>query len=377
MSDTLQYVLDEGVIANTALTERLRVFNQRCIVGGISAFAGIGLLAWVIWAAVGWTPARNWAMLISLVEVGIVLAGLRCRRVLDHSGHSPFWLNVQIGLAGIGGVTWGSAAWFIWQDGDTQSYLAALTILIGVAGVSMVTMSSYAKAAVLFFSGIYLTPLIHVLLHPNPLTDYLKIGLVVGFIVQLGYTRELGRVVLHDVEQYARNTALVQQLHDLVMHDQLTGAHSRRYTFDRLEQLVSTRQRHGIAASAIMFDLDHFKFINDAHGHAMGDRVLRETVKAVHAQLRDGDLLGRIGGEEFLVLLPMTDAVAALQLAERLRQTIAATTVEEGATHIQMTASFGIAELKPSENHFEWARRVDGALYQAKAQGRNTVIAAQ
>jgi diguanylate cyclase (GGDEF)-like protein len=238
-------------------------------------------------------------------------------------------------------------------------------------------MSSYATATVLFFGGIYLTPLMHAVPYVSADATIIEVGLVVGLLVQLGYARELGRITTRDVEQSARNAALVERLNELVIHDPLTGAYSRRYTFEQMEQLVSIRQRHGSSASAIMFDLDHFKVINDTYGHPTGDRALCEAVRAVGAQLRDGDLLGRIGGEEFLVLLPKTDMAAARPLAERLRQTLAGASIADGTQTIKLPASFGIAELQAAESQEEWFRRVDGALYQAKNQGRNTVVAAE
>lgn len=376
MQNALQHELDEGAIALMAQTERLRVFNERCIVGAVCASAGIALLTWIIWRHAGRDRALTWALSISVVEMAVFLAGLRCRRALAGDGSTEFWKNVQFVLAGLGGVTWGSAVWFIWKEGNFQPYLATVTVLVGVAGVSMVTMSSYARATVLFFSGIYLIPLLHISLHVSPETTFVQVGLAVGLAVQLGYARELGRVVLRDVERYARNVALVERLNELVIRDQLTGAYSRRYAFEQMELLVSTRQRHGTCASAIMFDLDHFKVVNDTYGHPTGDRALHHAVRAVGAQLRDGDLLGRIGGEEFLVLLPMTDMAAALLLAERLRETLAATSIVDGTCSIFLPASFGIAELKPAESHLQWFGRVDSALYRAKEQGRNTSVAA-
>ncbi len=375
LAGSLHYALDERAIAHATQAERFRVFNERCIVGATNAFAGIGLLTWVIWAAAGATAALAWALLMSLVEAAILVVGLRCRPARADPARQDFWLKVHTALAGAGGVAWGSAAWFVWTPGQIAPYLATLTILVGVAGVSMVTMASYAKPSVLFFMGLYLMPLLHVALHPSPVAKFMEAGLVVGLLVQLSYTRELGKVVLRDVEQYARNAALVERLHKLVIHDPLTGACSRSHTFEQMERLVSARDRHGTCASMIMFDLDHFKAINDTHGHPAGDRALREVVRAVSGQLRDGDLLGRIGGEEFVVLLPMTDMAAAGLLAERLRQTLAATSIVEGSHSIHLPASFGIAELGPSENQADWIRRVDDALYRAKDQGRNAVVA--
>ena len=126
-----------------------------------------------------------------------------------------------------------------------------------------------------------------------------------------------------------------------------------------------------------MFDLDHFKAINDTYGHPAGDRALREVVRAVHTQLRDGDMLARVGGEEFLVLLPMTGIQPAHALAERLRQTLESTNIVEGSKKVFLPASFGVAELLANENFSEWLRRVDAALYQAKDQGRNSLFDAE
>nr|WP_326528563.1 GGDEF domain-containing protein [Rhodoferax sp.] len=377
METSVHPALDEVALASAVQTGRLRVFNERSIIGAISASAGIALLGWVLWASAGPTSAISLSILACIVEGSILWVAWNCRRALAGHGRPQFWMRMHFGVAALAGVAWGSAVWFVWTEGDIRSYLATLTILMGVAGVSMVTMSSYATASVLFFGGLYLTPLLHASLHPSPEATFIQVGLLLGLLVQIGYTRELGRVVLRDVEQSARNAALVDRLNELVIHDPLTGAGSRRYTFEQMEQLVSIRQRYGTSASAIMFDLDHFKVINDTYGHPTGDRALQETVRAVGTQLRDGELLGRIGGEEFLVLLPSTNMAAAQPLAERLRQTLAATSIVDGTHTIALPASFGIAELQAAESQAEWFRRVDGALYQAKKQGRNQVIAAE
>jgi diguanylate cyclase (GGDEF)-like protein len=107
----------------------------------------------------------------------------------------------------------------------------------------------------------------------------------------------------------------------------------------------------------------------------VGDRALRAVADAIRGQLREGDLLARMGGEEFLVLLPVTDQAAASLLAERLRLTLAGTSIEENGEAIYLPASFGVAELQSNEDFTEWYRRVDSALYQAKNQGRNSMFA--
>ena len=371
--DTSRFALDEVAIARQVEIERIRVFNDRSITGARTAFVGIALMLWVLVKVVGWNRAIVWGAGMSLVEGAILLAGVGCARALQREHGREHWLNVHMVLAVVSGAAWGSAAWFVWVPGEFVPYLATLTILIGVAGASTVTMSSYAVVAVSFFGAIYSLPLLHELVHPKGPSEFLIAGLLVVMPVQTWYARGLGLMLRREVEQYVRNQALVERLDDLVTHDQLTGAYSRRYMMEQLEQQVAMHERHGMPVSIIMFDLDHFKVINDRHGHPVGDLALREAVRAVQAQLREGDLLGRVGGEEFLVLLPLTALRDAHALAERLRMTLEATRIRAGAETIPIPASFGVAELHARETFSEWLRRVDGALYFAKGHGRNAL----
>ncbi|MEY4738276.1 MAG: hypothetical protein RL302_2595 [Pseudomonadota bacterium] len=376
LDDTLLALNDEAMERRV---QRLRVhgFNERSITGALSSPVAIALLGWVLTTQVDWTRGLVWVALITVVELAILYVGLRCRRALAAGADGRNWLEAHIVLAGVSGAVWGTAVWFSWQTGGFIPYLATITILMGVAGVSMVTVCSYMTATILFFGGIYLVPLLHEVVYPKPpATGYIEMGLMIIFAVQIWYARGLEKVVTRELEHFARNQALVERLHALVTHDQLTGAYSRRYILERLEQQVAIRQRHGTPASIIMFDLDYFKSINDHYGHPAGDRALREVVRAVNAQLRDGDMLARVGGEEFLVLLPMTGIRAAHGLAERLRQTLETTHIVEGTKNIYLPASFGVAEMQPKESYAEWFGRVDAALYQAKDQGRNSLFEA-
>ncbi len=130
--------------------------------------------------------------------------------------------------------------------------------------------------------------------------------------------------------------------------------------------------RYGDELSLVLFDIDHFKTINDRFGHAAGDRVLVELAGRVRAKLRESDGLGRWGGEEFLVLMPHSTDEEAHQLAEKLRRLVAETPIEGVGT---VTASFGVAQRRPLESAESLFRRVDGELYRAKQAGRNRVMA--
>jgi diguanylate cyclase (GGDEF)-like protein len=191
-------------------------------------------------------------------------------------------------------------------------------------------------------------------------------------------TLTLGAVMMANAEIIARATYAAD-------HDHLTGAPSRRAFFAMAERECALAWRKGAPLSVLLFDVDHFKRINDTHGHAAGDRVLVEIVERTVAVLRNRDGCGRLGGEEFAVLLPATSTGTALQVAERLRAALQRTpsdaAPERGADKaatigIGYTVSIGVATLEPGENIASLLSRADTALYAAKAAGRNRVMAA-
>jgi len=155
--------------------------------------------------------------------------------------------------------------------------------------------------------------------------------------------------------------------------DHLTGALTRRGFVDQAQREMERTLRYGRASSLIMIDVDHFKRVNDTYGHSIGDQVLKQIASLAETTLRPCDLFGRLGGEEFALLMPETSGAAALVVAERLRNAIAEhpMTLHGGGT-IHVTASFGVAELSASFNTLTaWLERADTMLYAAKSGGRN------
>ncbi|MFP4138813.1 MAG: diguanylate cyclase [Halomonas sp.] len=161
-----------------------------------------------------------------------------------------------------------------------------------------------------------------------------------------------------------------ERINAMAITDGLTGITNRQAFGRLLEKEMARAHRYGSPLSLIMYDLDHFKHINDHFGHNAGDDVLKALTGLVNRTLRDSDLHGRWGGEEFMVLLPETDLEAAGKVAEKLRQAIAHHRFK-GIGGV--TASFGVAQLSPGENDRSLVHRVDEALYRAKALGRNRV----
>ncbi|MEO1203280.1 MAG: diguanylate cyclase [Pseudomonadota bacterium] len=154
----------------------------------------------------------------------------------------------------------------------------------------------------------------------------------------------------------------------LANRDPLTGAGNRRAFQQKLTSLVAERKRSQAQASMVMLDLDHFKALNDAYGHDVGDRILVRVAELISLRIRASDSFFRIGGEEFVILTEGEGLSVAARLAEQLRALVAECELIPSG---QVTISLGVAELKPHESHDEWLKRADEALYAAKRSGRN------
>jgi len=160
-------------------------------------------------------------------------------------------------------------------------------------------------------------------------------------------------------------------------HDPMTGLANRRSLFQRLDAAIARSRRSGAPLSILALDLDHFKQVNDRHGHACGDQVIRAMAAVLEAALRAADDAGRIGGEEFVAVLSDTGIDEALRVAERIRASAAMTTVDCEGEPVAFHVSIGVAELGVDENAHALLGRADEALYAAKAAGRDRVEAAR
>lgn len=156
----------------------------------------------------------------------------------------------------------------------------------------------------------------------------------------------------------------------LAATDELTKLFNRRFFNDRLPTAISAARRHNYPLSIIMIDLDHFKAVNDSFGHSEGDNVLKTFADILREMIRAEDIPARWGGEEFIIILPLTNSDAAEAMAERIRVACETKSVSMHG----MSASFGVAELKNGEDEDSLIRRADDAMYRAKKEGRNRVV---
>ncbi len=194
---------------------------------------------------------------------------------------------------------------------------------------------------------------------------------IVPLITEQGWTSHFAAIQRDVTLEVQRE----QELAERASTDALTGAHNRQGFLERANHEIDRAKRYDEPLSLAALDFDHFKSINDTYGHPAGDAVLQGFSEKCHSILRSTDVFARIGGEEFVVLMPNTSPNAAYATLERVRQTIAATPVQWNDHSIQCSVSIGIAEYVPSDSTIEAVlQRADAALYQAKADGRNCIV---
>lgn len=285
---------------------------------------------------------QPWALAGTVVFVGMVLSALFV--ALYPSPAARLGVRV-VGIA----VLMGAAVWSLRSVGEGA-----------LRGVRL-----FLQGACGLIAGLAVLRLLAILLPVDParVLPFINLASMVTTLSVLAVI--CGLVLLMTARM---NEALLQ----LTIRDPLTGVFNRRGLDDAMATVLSFAKRVGRPVSVLACDIDHFKRVNDTHGHARGDEVLREFAQLLSDSFHQGELVGRLGGEEFVVVLPGADAAGALREAERLRTRVAAHRFAVGEAAITVTVSIGVATAPASQ--VSWAEliaRADEALYEAKSQGRN------
>ncbi len=336
------------------------------------------------WVLVGWfawhrTPHEGIALWLG----GFGLAWLAAQALLRGLGGerpvTPARDRRLIAAAVLDGAGWGSLAWLlIGFDASLDSWLGA--VLCGVAAINAPIYITYIRAYRAQLGAMWATVMLAALMRPShPVENELVVGLTIFCGLLATYMQQIARRVLHGIDLQLSNASLAAQLNEalqLVRHeaetDALTGQPNRRALDALLAQQAELARVAGRPFALLLLDVDHFKLINDTHGHGVGDDVLRAFAERVRLHLRHGDVCARYGGEEFVVVLPGTTLVAALEVAERLRHGVAELSLIS-VPQVRATVSIGAAQYLDGESVDQLLERADRAVYEAKRGGRNQV----
>ncbi|MDQ1812339.1 GGDEF domain-containing protein [Massilia sp. CCM 9210] len=295
---------------------------------------------------------------------------------------------VRLALVGLGAIAYVATAlrWtplqrcgFVYSTHVGAIIIAASMLhnglLYGLAGVTacLFTVSAIAIRLPTFMAIVAAPSLLFFALSAATLTPFGFINSVILYIFSLLMAATLMLAIrVFRQRAYLSEKALLYSSR----HDSMTGACNKAFLTELAEREVALARRHGRPLAVAMLDIDHFKRINDDHGHATGDEVIRQLVAACTGTLRSIDHFGRIGGEEFVAIMPETSRDDALHCAERMRGNIEQLRVSTPQGTLRFTASFGVAML--TEKHPHWSALLndaDAAMYRAKNAGRNRVAA--
>lgn len=353
-----------------ALASQVRVACQRLLVRQARrGLPGIAVAAAFVAITVGHEAGAlrfgTW-----LVVMGATLASHVVAVVHDESSPERELSWCGWPLAVLQGIAWGLTPILLWPPQQSDQLLLLGVALAVIAGVCAVTAPLRIEAALVVVPVCIATAARFVIDGGSDSTA-MAVGLVLFALALLWVQAESSRTIIELVRLRIENEALTEQLRRLADTDPLTGVGNRRRFLDALQREIDDVRARGHPAALALLDLDHFKVVNDLHGHPAGDAVLRAFTELVDSELGPTDQLARLGGEEFGVLLPGCSGVAARARLERIRSRVG-TELRVGPGTI--TVSVGIVGLRLDDDAVSVVQRADAALYRAKHDGRDRVV---
>ncbi len=384
MSDTSARTVPASPLLPASDADLVEIAREKGFVQCVQALKSLLMATpagWLLVAWFGWTRAPHDRMLAWLGGffcawlISIVLLRSMVREGPSRTRH----LRRLLTIACLDGGCWGALGWLVAGfDATLDPWLGA--VLCGVAAVNAPVYITCFRAYAVLMGSLWATVMLAALLRrAGAVEPELVVGLSIFCGLLTYHMRSIARRILDGIGLQLSNASLAGQLSaalQLVRHeaetDALTGQPNRRALDELLGQQVDMARMTGRAFSVLLLDIDHFKRVNDTHGHAAGDATLRAFAQRVREHLRQGDTCARYGGEEFVVVLPGTALVAALEVAERLRQGVAGATLTS-VPLVCATVSIGAAQHVAGETPEQLLGRADLAVYAAKRGGRNQV----
>jgi diguanylate cyclase (GGDEF)-like protein len=364
---------------------RMRLKNYMSMIGG--QFVLLVIFDLIMWDVLPQTSLLAYDSLWILVASVETVWWWRNRERVNTILECTRWHIAFIAFTAFFALFWGGMAiWFFPDDLIHQTLL--MILLMGLAGASVSTNTVYPFSFYVWIVGVLVPPIWHFVSVGDAAhwgiagfaTLYfavlIKSGGEVGdaFLDALKQRFDKERVIQALLEQQVITNQAHSDLERLARTDYLTELNNRRAFYEIANQVWSTAIRSKRDVSLILLDIDRFKAFNDNYGHALGDSVLVLVASVLKNSAREGDVVARWGGEEFIILLPETNVVAALAFAERLRKLISELRINFGQASLSITASFGVFQRDDlCQSIDELTFSADKCLYQAKSEGRNRV----
>jgi diguanylate cyclase (GGDEF)-like protein len=363
---------DRAVVDQTGFALWVASFRQTLHTTPVGWFVG----AWMAW---GHTPERNLILWLVVFFAAWMMGLLSIHRALAGQCELAVHGLRMRAMAALDGFAWGLVGWLL-AGHDVLLDAILVALLCGVSAVNAQVYVSYIRGYYLQSGLMWLVAVLGLSRYANPQYGF---DLIVAFsvfqVLMFYHSTRIANRVREGISLQLANAALAQQLRGLLTKvrtdaatDALTGQGNRRALEELLKQQFEFAASTDQPFSILMLDIDYFKKINDIHGHLVGDEALRTFAQRVRDGLRQGDVCTRYGGEEFLIVLPLTTLGTALEVAERLRQAVAAEPLPTSPP-LAVTVSIGAATYAPGQTVEALMAAADAAVYRAKRGGRNQV----
>lgn len=370
------------------------------------ALLGAALLTGLEWGRAPLVAALLWLLLFSLLLLSLWGTTWRACRCPEHDAwqiaalHRRF--SAQIVAAGAG---WGLAAWILMPGDDLTYSLIVVLWGIAVSAVQGAMLSARRELFYGFVGPLWGLLLLRMFLSPEAVLRWVGASGIIYCLSLTLFTALLHRFALESMGQRAENASLmreltleqtqldsynailerqnieldgaVERISELASRDPLTGVLNMRTLMREMERLLELSETQGAPFAIAIIDLDHFKRVNDSCGHARGDEVLQQLCELAQQALADGELFGRYGGEEFLLLAPACSGAELSRRMETLRDKVGGWDWRRWTGDLPVTLSCGVAAWRPGVDPLGLLQQADKALYQAKAQGRDRVCLAR
>lgn len=364
----------EFFIAEQVRTDRLHQLFRQSVSAVFGSYLAAIMLCWLCWDRFEHSVVLWWLAILTgstLLRISMFVAYFRS----DESERTPqrwerkYWSTLVLSAS-----IWGGGAFVVMPADDLLSQALVMLFAVGMS-VSAVSCYSAYLYMTLVSIGLVLLPCTAWLLFQSSM---IQVGMALSVLVFASFVARATRKMSEALETAFRLTREMEHANSIstraAQTDELTGLKSRRAFFEHAQQLYNECETNRLGLCVVMLDMDHFKHINDTYGHQVGDQVLRQMGEVISSSFRATDIHGRLGGEEFAVLLPDTSIEAAVEIAEQLIQTIAGLMIEP--VHC-ITASLGVASTDAGDKDLHsLMNNADKALYRAKALGRNQVAVA-
>lgn len=363
-----------GSVALQVRTDRLQLLFRQSFLATFGSVGGATVLSWLQYDLGNRAVITPW--LIVLCLAGMVRLSLfwAYHRSAPHKRTPARWEGVYWVTLVVTSAIWGIGAFLLMSRDSLLSQVMTLFFAIGMAGSAISAYSAYRSMTLAAVGLVLLPTTLWLLTEPGNAQRLLAVTTLAFSIFVVRATRELSDA-LGSLLRLRRELEIQHRIaSNAARTDELTGLNNLRAFKEQADAMFAYTRRHGLPLCALMLDIDHFKQINDTHGHAAGDRVLHAVATRLKATLREADLCGRLGGEEFAVLLAGAERHEALAIAEKLRLAIQAMVLPINDSTLNVTISIGVAEAgEACPDATTLLTQADAAMYQAKSNGRNQV----